>query len=529
MCVRRPIVLAFLCALGALLAVPPAQGGERPVVVVQLPFGKEPAKATFVDPDTLAVIGSAGLKATPWPVRYDATGSVLYAFGADYSGATTVPGTKAWTLWSIDTATFTSTLIGDVGRPPFTFFTDPGGTRLYVAGLSTTAKTNRIAVFDLAARKPLGTLASVERMKSVRLAPDGSLVYALCRGMKHTHPKGPSGNLHVLDASTGTELARFEAGPDPSSVAFDATRGLAYVLGAAGMDGRGYLTVLRADAVVARLTLTGRPHDFATGPGGTGYVLAKDAVIELAADGLSVARKWPLDFDPASIVFDADRGRMFVSTATGSNLAELDLKSGDVVVAHPTGREGVKVGKGFGIALAAALSVGQFVPNGVPVAPETFGEPATPSMFQGPDGAFVYVLNLFTRDVSLYDTARHDVVGYIPTGGGTFRMVHADDDANLWIESREQLVRLNTSSNLIDRTIPLDRVSYRASVGYDLPGRRAWIAIRTKVLVVNLKTGDLENTVELSTPAFAVWIENRWVREPTIERPDAGAPSSGGP
>lgn len=529
MSVRKPFVLAFVGALGALLAAPPAQGGERPVVVVQLPFGKEPAKATFVDPGTLAVIGSANLEATPWPVRYDETGSTLYALGADYSGATTVPGTKAWTLWSIDTATFAPTLIGTVGRPPFTFFADPGGTRLYVADLSPTARTNRIAVFDLAARKALGTLASVERAKSVRLSPDGSLVYALCRGMKHARPKGAAGNLHVLDATTGTELARLDAGPDASSVAFDAKRGLAYVLGAAGLDGRGYLTVLRGDAVVARLALTGRPHDFVPGPDRTGYVLTKDGVLALAEDGRSVARKWPLDFDPASIVFDAGRGRMFASTSTGSNLAELDLRSGDVVATHVTGREGLKVGKGFGIALAAALPAGQFVPNGVPVAPETFGEPATPSMSQGPDGAFLYVLNLFTRDVSLYDKARHDVVGYIPTGSGTFRMVRADDDANLWIESREQLVRLNTSSNLIDRTILLDRGSYRASVGYDLPGRRAWIAMRTKVLVANLETGELENTVELPTPAFTVWIENRWSPEPTIERPDGGAPGSGGP
>jgi hypothetical protein len=277
--VRRPIVSAVVCALGALLVSHPAAGGGRPVVIVQASHGEERAKATFVDPDTLAVTGGVSLETEPWPVRFDPSGSSLFVFGAS-------------------------------------------------------------------------------------------------------------------------------------------------------------------------------------------YVLAKGAVVALAEDGRIVAE-------------------------------------------DPMGREGVKLGKGLGIGLAALLSVGYIVPSGMPAVPETFGEPAGPAMSLGPDGAYLYALNLFTRDVSLFDTAKHDLVGFVPTGGGTFRMMRAQGDANLWIESRSRLVRLNTSTNVIDRTIPLSEGVTVDTVTFDLRRARAWITMRTKVLVLDLRTGEIAGTLESSSPASAVWIETR--------------------
>ncbi len=499
MSAHSSIALMLFCALAAGRSAP---GGDLPVVVVEARHDAEPAKATFVDPDTLAVIGSASLDAMPRPLRFDASGTVLYLFGGNLFWG------KPWTLWGIGTRTFDTMLIGEVGKPPIEYLIDSNSTRLYAASIPTRAKTSSIAAFDLATRKPLGEFASIERLKSMRLSPDGTLLFALCQGKKHKRPRGEPGNLHILDASTGAEIARYDAGRGAPSVAFDSKRTLTYVLGAVDEQNKGRLTVLRGSAITATVTLQARATALVTGPDGTGYLLAKGAVLALTDDGLSVNDTWLIGFDPASLVFDIDHQRMFVSTVTGSHIAELAMNDGHVVVEHATGRAGVKAGKGIGFGLLAILTGGRAPASVVASTPFSFAEAGTTSMSLAPSGTYLYALNLFTNDVSVFDTAKHDVVDFIPAGGGASRLTRADGDPNLWIESRTHLMRLNTSTNLIDRANDLDQGLFRGSVAYDLARHRAWIPTRTKVVVIDLHSGEIAGTVELSSPAVGVWIDN---------------------
>lgn len=496
------------CALAGLLVLGSAQAGSLPAVALHRGNKHELGKLTFIDPDTLAVLGVAHVENFPLPLSFDASGAVLHVFSARPPIMTAASAKKPWVLSIVDTGAFTTTRVGELGRPPFRYFTDDPSTRLYVFKTVPKAKTSPIVAFDLVARKRIGPIANVERLQGAALSPDGALLYVLCQGKKHKKPKGPPGNLHVLDATTGAEVARHDVGSEASSVAFDSKRALAYVLGVAGNEGRGPVTVLRGATIVARFTLPSRALGLAFGPDDVAYVLAKGAVVALAADGFAAAHSWRVQFDPADLVFDTANRRMFAAPLAGSRVAELDLETGEVLAEHPTGRSGTKVGKGAGLALVALFVLGATALTGVPVGPPGIWATGSLSMALRSDGAFLYVLNPFTNDVMLFDTAKRDVVGYVPTGGGSFRMVRVRDDPNLWIESRGSLMRLDTSTQRIDRTIDLTEGLSRAAVAYDRSRGRAWVLTKTTIRLVDLRTGEIAGTVELDSPAFGVGIDD---------------------
>ena len=499
-----------LVALGAMALIPcspaPAAPGALPVAVIHQAKGETPGEVTFVDPDSLAILGTTPVANSPLPLRFDASGNVLYLFDAERSSFFGTPGKKDWALAAVDLGSFASRPLGVVGRPPFLFLGDASGERLYVAGMAKKAKTNPIHVFDLPGERDLGIVASVEHLESFAVSPDGSLLYALCAGKKHKRPKGPPGNLHVLDAMTGAELARFDLGSGTTSVRFDRDRGLAYVLGSRDEEGLGHVAVLRGPSRVADLALPGRALALALGPNGVAYALAPGAVAELSADGLSVARIWRLGLDPTDLVFDTARGHVYAGEGSGSRIAEIDLSNEEVVAEHPTGSPGKKAGKGFGLVLATILAMGAAAMGAVPPPLVSWG-PFSTSMALAEDGSALYVLNTFTDDISVFDTATHDVVDHVSTGGGSMRIVRVPEDPHLWVESRARLVRFNTKTREVDREIDLTEGIRRAGVAFDLPRGRVWILLGDEIRVLDLRTGEMVGTVKLPSPAFGVWID----------------------
>ncbi len=517
---RGAISVLVAYALVAPVAALPARAESPPVVALHANKKHKPGKVTFVDPDTLAVRGEATVQGAPWPLRFDPSGRTLFVFGAPKPGPAALQSKKSWTLSSVDAASFTSKLIGEAGRSPDRCFTDGPATRLYVLGGKPGDKVTPITAFDLGAGKPRGVIANVEHLVSAALSADGRLLLVLCEGKKHNRPEGPAGNLHILDATTGVEITRRDVGRGASSVAVDPARGLAYMLGAADEDGSGRVTVLRGADVVAQFALPGAATALAHGPGEATYVLAHGAVAVLAADGLAVARSWRVDFSPSDLIVDAPRGRVFAGARSGSQIAELDLASSEVLAERATGRGGVKVGQDLGRALVGVFAVGATLFTGIPVVPLGLFASSPVSMTLGADGAMLYVLNPYTNDVTLFSPDKRDVVGFVPTGSGARRIVRAADDPNFGVESWAHLGRLNTAMNQIDRTLDLSTsLLGRKPVAYDQRRGRAWILETNKIRVFDLRTGESAGAVDLGSPAFGLWTDETPVAQPASSAP----------
>lgn len=489
-----------------------ASAASAPAVAVHVNIWNGTGSVTFVDPETFTVGRTAEFEQVPRPLRFDAAGRSLLVVTWSQSKK------KPVNLWSVDTESAASTPLAELGRGLPWFLPDPGFTRLYTVAGTKKSKPKTISVFDLVARKPSGPLASVERMTLLQVSPDGALLYAFCEGHTHKKPRGPPGNLHVLDAMTGAELGRIEAGQGASSVAFDTTRGLAYVMGVADLDGKGALTVLRGGSVVARLDVRGRPMGLRLAPDGGSYLLTSSAVIALDAEGLAAGRVWALDFGPSDLIFDPDHDLMFAGAGAGSKIAMMTISGGEVVVQHPTGDPGRKFGKGIGAALyfvfaIAAAAGGAYVPT-----PFLTVQNST-SMLLNPDGSILYVLNPYTNDVSIFDVRRRDVVDIVHMGGGSQRFVQLPGDPTFWVQSRENLAHFDTSANRIDRTIDLQKGLSYTSVSYETARERAWVTMKTKALVFDLRTGGLVGQLDLPASPVGIWIDDSRKLEPDSPHP----------
>lgn len=500
--VARTALVALACIPGSFST---ADAADPSVAILHEAKADAPGGITFLDPDSAHVLGSVVLPRSPLPLGFDPDRRVLYLFGVDRLGFLGAPGKKDWEIFAVSLDSFESRYLGVVGRPPLLFSSEAGFARLYVASLSKKARTYPVHAFDLAHERDLGIVASVEHLRFLTLSPDGSLLYALCEGKKHKKPKGPPGNLHVLDAATGTELARYDAGSHALSIVFDPNRGLAYVLGARDEEGRGRVPVLHRSEWVTEIVLPGPGGALVSSPDGVAYLLAPGMVARLSPDGRNVAHTWSLTIDPSDLVFDLSRSRAFAGEGAGSEIAELDLAGGTVVVEHSTGSPGKKAGKGLGLALATLLMIAAAA-GGAPVGGAFPATHASTSMALSSDASALYVLNPFTNDLSVFDTSVHDVVDYIPIGGGSIRILRAPEDPNLWVESHGRLVRVNNATRQIDQEIDLTEGLRRAAVSYDPVRGRAWIVLGSQLRVLDLRTGATVKAVDLPSPAFGAWI-----------------------
>jgi len=499
---RKPVITA----LTLLLTLPwAATAAAAPAVAVHMNIWSNKGAVTLIDGDSFAVIGTAEFDQSVMPLRFDATGKSLLVLTWSQSKKSPV------TVFSVDTQSAAKTSVAELGRGlgRKTGLLDPGpgSTRLYVIGRTKKSKPATISVFDFATLKPPGQLASVEKLTQLMISPDGALLYAFCEAQQHKKPKGPPGNLHVLDAMTGEELGRVDAGQRASSLAFDMTRGLAYVLGVADLDENGTLTVLRGGAQAARFAVRGRPIGLKTGPDGVSYLLTSSAVIALDADGLAAAHTWKLSFGPSDLIFDPAHDLMLAGAGEGSKIAKLRIAEGDVLVEHPTGDPGRKFGMGIGATLyfmfaIAGAAGGAYVPTPfLPVQNST-------SMLLGEGGATLYVLNPYTSDVSIFDVAKQDVVDIVYTGGGSSRFVQLPGDPTFWVQSNGKLAHFDTASNSIDRTIDFQAGGSYKTVTYETARERAWVTTHSKVLVFDLRTGEAVGQAELPRFASAFWIDN---------------------
>jgi hypothetical protein len=209
---------------------------------------------------------------------------------------------------------------------------------------------------------------------------------------------------------------------------------------------------------------------------------------------------------------------MFAGEGASSKIAAMTMSGGEVLVEHPTGDPGRKFGKGIGVALYYVVAVAAAA-GGAPFGPPPFTGQNSTSMLLGEGGAFLYVLNAYTNDVSIFDVAKRDVADIVHIGGGAQRILQLPGDPDFWVQSRQKLAHFNTSTNRIDRTIDFkEGVSYK-TVTYEAARARAWVTMNTKVLVFDLRNGELVGQVDLPRFAESFWIDNSRKPEPGSPHP----------
>ena len=486
-------MLGNACVVLALAAVSP------PIVGVHVNPWNSTSTVTLIDAETLAPIGSAQFKGLAEPLHFDAASGALFVLVRPRKAS------KETSLWGVDAHSAEAALVTSLGRQLRESFLDSSRTRLYVVAGIKTSKPKTVSVFDLSAERSHRFLAGVERLSSAQLSPDETLLFALCEGKPHKKPRGPPGSVHILDARTGMERARLEAGRAPTSIAFDTTRGLAYVLGATDEQGNGKLTIVRDDTVAGRLATPGIPTGLRVAPDGTAFVLTSRAVVALDRDGQAAARSWEIGFEPSDLIFDMEHDLMFAGARSASTIAKMRISGAEVLAKHATGSAGRKFGKGVGTAVYVAFAI-LAAAGGASFGPIPGGSTST-SMILGEGGTFLYVLNPYTNDVSIYDVAKDDVVDILHVGGGCTRFVRLQGERDFWVEARNRLVRINATTNRIDRTIDLPGLGFK-SVTYDPDRTRAWASLGGRVLVIDLRTGQVTGQADLPKPVSAVWYES---------------------
>ena len=229
-------------------------------------------------------------------------------------------------------------------------------------------------------------------------------------------------------------------------------------------------------------------------------------MIALDADGLAAAHIWKLDFGPSDLIFDPAHDLMFAGAWKGSKIAKLRIAEGDVLVEHATGDPGRKFGMGIGATLYFTFAVlgaagGAYVESPfLPVQNST-------SMLLGDDGATLYVLNPYTKDVSIFDVAKQDVVDIVYTGGGTSRIVQLPGDPTFWVQAARKMVHFDTTTKRIDRKIEAPQGYSYNTVTYETAHERVWVTTNNKVLVFDLRTGEAVGQANVPRPADALWFD----------------------
>ncbi len=551
---QRRFAAGALVLLGPLLTVPARGADALPLVAVHDATKDAPSgSVSFLHPETYAVLGTAAVQGDPWPLSYESSGKKLLVLGATPRSAWSGKATGAWALNLVDVASPKNMTLGEVGLPPIRPLLDAVRERFYALGEGAKNEPAVLTVFDLTKNEELARLKTAPggvglllspsgrrlyvlhggdipgrkeppsrlvvfdtetlevaaeeslppRAVAMALGADGAQLYVLARGGKRKEGPAAQGKLLVLDAEAGTVIARLDVGFEARLLTVDRKRGLVYVLGEDAGDGPGWLTVVRRAEIKGRVAV---PVD----GGGIRffqddrplYVLGDDAIVAVDPEAPSVLRTWRLDFDPAEILFDATRSRAYVAPGAGSDIAEIDLTNGAVLASLKTGRKGKKAGKAIGSALLGAAT-------GVVL----YGRGSTAMMLR-PDGKFLYAINAYTDDLTIIDTEKQEVVDYISTGGGTWRIAAPPKSAHFYVESTDRLTRISMTDHRVVQEIPLSAEGQpRGSIRFDIPRARVFIPKGKIVEVLDLATGDSVASVRLALPVSVVVEPGRPVKD----------------
>jgi len=200
-----------------------------------------------------------------------------------------------------------------------------------------------------------------------------------------------------------------------------------------------------------------------------------------------------LDGAVSKVVFTPDGTHGFTLNPKSNRLQALDLEALKPGAAISTGRNGVKTERFVMGSVEASASM--FFPlAGIAfsAANSFIFSPANTLMSVRPDGAFVYVLNHGTNDVTVVNTKDSSVVNKIAgggrrlqplEGGGVLAVVAHDSIHRIDTSTQKALPEIQFNSKLIDFSLSPD-------------GQTAVVLVEGSVLLLDGSTGEIRKRID---------------------------------
>jgi YVTN family beta-propeller protein len=227
----------------------------------------------------------------------------------------------------------------------------------------------------------------------------------------------------------------------------------------------------------------------------------------------------------SEIAFAPDGNRGFALHPESSKLSIFDLQAMKPVASVTTGRGGIKFAKGLGAVALTAASATAAYGQAYNMAATNGGygyatyhiftvAPANTSIAVKPDGAFVYVLNSQTNDVTIVDTSTFAVVDKVAAGG--LRLQFLNGGGVLAVVARNCLHRVDTKTQKALPEISFDKNLLDVRLSPD--GRTALALVEGSVVVLNGATGEVRTRIEgFKRPRKAVFANEESAPEPPAE------------
>lgn len=275
------------------------------------------------------------------------------------------------------------------------------------------------------------------------LSPDGDYIYLLEKGQPSNNPeKNINGRIHVISIKEMKAVADLDAGSDPKGVMADDTSGQTMILsngapvkGQKNIDGE--LRVLRGASIATLVKVAAAPRFIRFSPDEKRlYVIGWDELSAIDYSALHEIGRIPLGGFASEFAISADGNHGFVLFSGSSRLLLTDLQALKAGESVTTGRGGIKFAKNLGAiaATAASATAASYQASSMASANGGVGvgyyqiftvAPANTSISVRPDGAFVYVLNSETNDVTIVNVSNSSIVDKIAAGGQRFQSLNS--------------------------------------------------------------------------------------------------------
>ncbi len=342
------------------------------------------------------------------------------------------------------------------------------------------------------------------------LSPSGEYVYLLEKGQPSNNPeKNINGRIHVISIKDMKAVADLDAGSDPKGVMADETSGQILILSnGAPVKGQknveGELRVLRGASITALVKVGAAPRFFRFSPDRKRlYVIGWDELSAIDYTALHEISRVPLGGFASEFALSPDGNHGFVLFSGSSRLLLVDLQALKAGESVTTGRGGVKFAKNLGAiaATAASATAASYQASsmaasngGVGFAPYQIFTvaPANTSISVRPDGAFVYVLNSETNDVTIVNVSTSSVVDKIAAGGQRFQPLN--NGGVLAVVGRNTLHLIDTSTQKALPEVHFDKNLEGIHLSPD--GRTALAFSEGPLVLLNGSTGEVRGKID---------------------------------
>ena len=342
------------------------------------------------------------------------------------------------------------------------------------------------------------------------LSPSGEYVYLLEKGQPSNNPeKNINGRIHVISIKEMKAVADLDAGSDPKGVMADEASGQILILsngapvkGQKNVDGE--LRVLRGASIAALVRVGAAPRFIRFSPDRKRlYVIGWDELSAIDYTALHEISRVPLGGFASEFALSPDGNHGFVLFSGSSRLLLVDLQALKAGESVTTGRGGVKFAKNLGAiaATAASATAASYQASsmaasngGVGYAPYQIFTvaPANTSISVRPDGAFVYVLNSETNDVTIVNVSTSAVVDKIAAGGQRFQPLN--NGGVLGVVGRNTLHLIDTSTQKALQEVHFDKSLEGVYLSPD--GRTALAFSEGPLVLLNGSTGEVRGKID---------------------------------